>query len=78
MAKSQSLPSFIAFLHIFPNLRLTLSTGTLEWINKLKMCCPVGFSEEFIEFVLKVPPIDTGNDQKPKISQVSKILCNIC
>ena len=38
------------------------------------MCCPVGFSEEFIAiFQVKMSQIDTKNDKKPKVLQFLSI-----
>ena len=48
----------------------------VERVNKERMCCPVGFYEEFIAVLLvKVSQIDTENDKSPKIFQFSKCLC---
>ena len=37
---------FKDFMCFSPNFRQTLWIGTLERVNKERMCCPVGFLEE--------------------------------
>ena len=64
------------FYAFFPNFRRTLWIGTLKRVNKEKMCCPVGFFEEFTAvFFVKMSRIDAENYKKPKIFQFAMFLC---
>ena len=60
---------FSKILCIFPYFRQTLSIGTSKRVNKEKMCCPVGSSQEFfVVFEVKMSQIDTEIDKNPKTS----------
>ena len=40
--------NFQRFHAFFPCFQQTLQIGTLKRVNKGRMCCPLGFPEEFI------------------------------
>ena len=73
----------------FPNSKILcsfspkLSSDFVDWNTEKnqqeRMCCPVGFSEDFIAvFLMKMSRIKTKNAKKPKVFSFSKCLCIFC
>ena len=68
------------FYAIFPrNFQRTLWIGTLNKVNKERICCPVGFFEDFIAvFWVKMSQIETKNAKKLKVFPFSKCFSIFC
>ena len=72
--KKQNFLIFQRFYAIFRTFRQTLWIASLKRVNKEKMCCPIGYSEELSAFFkMKMFQIDKENDKKNRIFQFSKI-----
>ena len=61
---------FSKILCIFSNNSTDfVNWNTVKRVNKVRMCCRVGFSEEFTAvFYVKMSQIHTDNDKKAKFS----------
>ena len=67
-SKSQRFHAF------FSNFWQTLWIGTLEKVNNVEMCYPVGYFEEFIAvFLVKMSLIKTKNDEKQKLFPILNV-----
>ena len=74
MTKISKFSKSQRFYAFFSNFWQTLWIGTLEKVNNVEMCYPVGYSEEFIAvFLVKMSLIKTKNDEKQKLFPILNV-----
>ena len=69
-SKISKVSNFQCFSAFFPKFATDFVKWNVEEGHKKKMCCPVGFSKQFIAvYSVILSQIDTDNNKKPKTFQ---------